>query len=192
MATAVPSGKFCNPMPTARATAAPREVPATPSVMPSPTAPKATPTAIPSGMLWSVMADTRSTLLRHVVWRPSASDIFIPGWRWGSTRSKLRKKKPPARNPMTGGTQTGSEPAAESSIAGAKSDQKLAAIMTPAAKPSIESRSLRGTFLVPNTKDAPAAVIPQVNIVAKSACKTGDRPAKAPTTKTSLPSRFQI
>ena len=83
---------------------------------------------------------------------------------------------------MTGGTQTGSEPPSESSIAGARSDQKLAAIMTPAANPSIASSSLRGTFLVPNTSDAPSAVIPHVKHVARSACRTGGNPAKYPIT----------
>jgi hypothetical protein len=83
---------------------------------------------------------------------------------------------------MTGGTQEGRAPASESSIAGARSDQKLAAIMTPAAKPNIESNSLRGTFFVPKTSPAPAAVIPQVNIVAINACTTGGRPAKDPIT----------
>ena len=81
---------------------------------------------------------------------------------------------------MTDGTHTGRFPASESSIAGARSDQKLAAIMTPAAKPSIESRSLRGTFLVPNTIAAPHAVIPLVNNVTRNACKIGDSPEKTP------------
>ena len=66
---------------------------------------------------------------------------------------------------------------------GASSDQKLAAIMTPAANASIASRSLRLTFLVPNTSDAPSAVTPQVNIVAKNACNRGDIPEKAPITR---------
>ena len=83
---------------------------------------------------------------------------------------------------MTGGTHEGRAPASESSIAGASSDQKLAAIMTPAAKPNIASNSLRGTFFVPKTRAAPAAVIPHVNIVARSACTTGGKSAKAPIT----------
>jgi len=83
---------------------------------------------------------------------------------------------------MTGGTHDGNAPASESSIAGARSDQKLAAIITPAAKPNIASNSLRGTFFVPNTNAAPAAVIPHVNNVAKNACKTGGNPAKSSNT----------
>lgn len=76
---------------------------------------------------------------------------------------------PPSKNPINGGMYSGSEPAPESSMAGASSDQKLAAIITPAAKPSIPSSSLRGTFLVPRTSDAPRAVIPQVKIPASKA-----------------------
>ncbi len=79
---------------------------------------------------------------------------------------------------MTGGSHSGRELSEESSIAGARSDQKLAAIMTPAAKPSIASRSFRGTFLVPNTRAAPSAVIPHVKSVAINACKTGVSPTK--------------
>ena len=47
-------------------------------------------------------------------------------------------------------------------MAGASSDQKLAAIMTPAAKPSIASSSLRLTVLKKKTTAAPRAVTPQV------------------------------
>jgi len=63
---------------------------------------------------------------------------------------------------------------------GAKSDQKLAAIMTPAANPSMASSSLRSTFFVPNTSDAPSAVNPHVKHVARRACTTGGSPAKKP------------
>ena len=153
-----------------------------PCVTPSPTAPKLTPTAKPSGILCNVMAETSSTLRRQLVWGPSASDIFIPGCRCGSALSSNLKNTPPARNPMTGGTHLGNAPPSERSIAGRRSDQKLAAIITPAANPSIESSSLRLTFFVPKTSAAPAAVIPHVNNVAMSACKTGGKPAKAPIT----------
>jgi hypothetical protein len=36
------------------------------------------------------------------------------------------------------------------------------------------------TCLVPNTSAAPSAVTPQVNVVARSACKTGGSPARTP------------
>jgi hypothetical protein len=79
---------------------------------------------------------------------------------------------------MSGGIQSGRGPSAESEIEGARSDQKLAAIMTPAANPSIASSTLRGTFFVPNTSAAPSAVSPHVNSVARSACTIGDRPER--------------
>jgi hypothetical protein len=43
-------------------------------------------------------------------------------------------------NPVTAGIQAGTGPSWESSIAGARRGQKLAAIITPPAKPSMESR----------------------------------------------------
>src|SRR5688500_4651757 len=63
------------------------------------------------------------------------------------------------------------------SIAGLSSDQKLAAIITPAVKPSAVSSALRLTSRKKNTAPAPRAVSPQVNVVAASACITGDHPA---------------
>ena len=89
--------------------------------------------------------------------------------------------------PMSGGIQSGRDPSAESDIDGARSDQKLAAIMTPAANPSIASSTLRGTFFVPNTSAAPSAVSPHVNMVASSACTIGDNPAKRSITSARLP-----
>jgi hypothetical protein len=159
------------------------------SEIPAAAAPKATPTARPSGMLCNVIAETSSTLRRQLVGIPSASAILCPGCRWGSTRSSARRKLPPARNPIRGGTHIGSGPPLESSIEGASSDQKLAAIMTPAANASIASSSLRSTCLVPNTSAAPSAVTPQVNVVARSACNTGGIPERTPITLPTPPRR---
>jgi hypothetical protein len=146
--------------------------------MPAAAAPKATPTARPSGMLCSVIAETSSTLRRQLVGIPSA--VLYPGCRWGSTRSSALRKMPPARKPIRGGIHMGSGPPRDSSMEGASSDQKLAAIMTPAANASIASSSLRSTCLVPNTSAAPRAVTPQVNVVARSACNTGGIPERTP------------
>ena len=55
------------------------------------------------------------------------------------------------------------------SIAGDNNDQNDAAIITPAAKPSIASITLLFIFLKKKTNPAPKAVIPQVKIVAKRA-----------------------
>jgi len=59
------------------------------------------------------------------------------------------------------------------SIPGASKLQKLAATITPPVKPSIPSKNARFMVLKKNTKDAPSAVIPQVNKVAYNAPKTG-------------------
>jgi hypothetical protein len=58
-------------------------------------------------------------------------------------------------------------------IAGASRDQKLAAIITPAAKPNILASNFRLTEGVKKTTDAPRAVKPQVKSVAKNAYQTG-------------------
>ena len=76
-----------------------------------------------------------------------------------------RSTMPPAKKPIVAGCQ---EPSAIA-MAGASSDQKLAAIMTPAARPSIRSSSLRLNVLVNRTGKAPTAVTPQVNRVPNSA-----------------------
>ena len=57
----------------------------------------------------------------------------------------------------------------------AQSDQKLAAIITPAALPSIPSITLRLIPLKKKTTLAPRAVINQVKQVPKNACMTGER-----------------
>ena len=64
------------------------------------------------------------------------------------------------------------------SIAGSNSDQTLAAIITPAAKPSITLRKVREIVRVKNTGDAPIAVTPQVNPPASNTCQTGASPFK--------------
>ncbi len=48
---------------------------------------------------------------------------------------------PPRRNPMKGGSHPGYPSSSDIDIAGARSDQKLAAIITPPANPSITSRT---------------------------------------------------
>ena len=75
-------------------------------------------------------------------------------------------------NLIDGGNQEMLPEAADIEMAGASRDQKLAAIMTPAAKPSIRSRILRPGCRKIKTVAAPAAVTPQVNRVATRACVT--------------------
>lgn len=87
-----------------------------------------------------------------------------------------RRKSPPRRNPAAAGSQ-GLRPCLRAiSIEGARSDQKLAAIMTPAANPSRPSMTLCLIFLKKKTRDAPKAVAPQVKRVASKAWRKGDNP----------------
>jgi hypothetical protein len=58
-------------------------------------------------------------------------------------------------------------------MAGAKSDQKLAAIITPAANPNIAFNTLMLISLKKKTRDAPRAVTNQVNNPANKASRTG-------------------
>ncbi len=89
------------------------------------------------------------------------------------------RNKPPAKNPMRAGAQLGSAlTSGVMAMAGANSDQKLAAIITPAAKPIILSRTFWLIRLKKKTKPAPNAVTPQVNSVAIKACITGLKPSK--------------
>ena len=71
METAAPSGKFCRPIPKARAVAPERVAEGRPAAA----APKATPTARPSGMLWRVMAITSRRLRCQPVFTPSALEV---------------------------------------------------------------------------------------------------------------------
>jgi len=91
-----------------------------------------------------------------------------------------RIQAPPRRNPKRTGTIPPRKGllCSECSIAGANKDQKLAAIITPAANPSIPSRIFLLTSLKKNTRPAPAAVIPQVKRPAAKACSTGLQPSK--------------
>ena len=170
MDTAAPSGKFCRPMPMARAAAPARLA----DLIPAFTAPNPTPTARPSGMLCKVIASTRRMLRDQFVLMPSASSRLNSIWRWGRSLSTSLRKKPPARKPTRGGNHFTSPMDSESSIDGASNDQKLAAIMTPAAKPSMASRTPFRMLLKKNTIADPRAVRPQVKSVATSAWATGD------------------
>ena len=64
------------------------------------------------------------------------------------------------------------------SIPGESNDQKDAAIITPAANPSIPSIIVLLIFLKKKTTDAPSIVTNQVNNVAMSAPKIGFIPEK--------------
>ena len=73
---------------------------------------------------------------------------------------------PPAINPMAAASHGIISRDSAISIPGLSNDQKLAAIMTPAANPSIQSRAFLLKFLETKTRAAPQAVIAQVKRVA--------------------------
>jgi hypothetical protein len=75
---------------------------------------------------------------------------------------------------MEAGIQEGSPISAARRMEGAKRDQKLAAIMTPAANPNMPSSSLLLGRAVVNTMADPAAVTAQVKRVPSNAWRTGE------------------
>ena len=81
-------------------------------------------------------------------------------------------KAPPNRNATRAGHQLGTPNDSSISIEDARSDQKLAAIMTPDANPSMVSMTRRSIVLNGKTNAAPTAVKNQVPQVATTACAT--------------------
>ncbi|BBO77394.1 hypothetical protein DSCW_48110 [Desulfosarcina widdelii] len=92
--------------------------------------------------------------------------------------STIQRKAPPKRKPEVAGTQAGKLDSSAISIAGASKDQYDAAIITPAANPSIASKTFRLMVLKKKTSPEPSAVMNQVNNVAIKAWRTGLKPKK--------------
>ena len=88
---------------------------------PEAAAPKATPTASPSGMLCRVMANTSRALRGSLEGGPSGT--FSVGWICGRMMSINRRTPAPARKPSATGTQARRPRCAVISSAGASSDQ---------------------------------------------------------------------
>ena len=83
--------------------------------------------------------------------------------------SSPRSRNAPSRNPTAAGIHGIMPSSSDMAMEGASSDQKLAAIITPAAKPSMTSRARREGWRARNTTAAPRAVTLHVNVVAISA-----------------------
>ena len=131
--TAAPSGIFCKPMPSARASA--------------PLTAAASPTTMPSGRLWRVTASTTRPI------RPCSFDpVCISRPAASSSRSRPTA---PSTNPAAGASQTGSIPASALSMAGSSRLHTLAASMMPAAMPQ-SIRRVRGSS-ARRTRKTPAA-----------------------------------
>src|SRR5690554_5789177 len=90
----------------------------------------------------------------------------------------MNRNSPPPMNPAAATTHGVKPISAARSRPGLISDQKLAAIMTPAAKPSIVSKTFLLMVLKKNTREAPSAVTPHVKSVANSACVVGSNRSK--------------
>ena len=165
-ATLAPSGKFCSPIPSARMPAPTRVEPGTPMAAP----PKATPTAMPSGMLCRVTALTSRMLRLRDALLPAAAVTKLD---LSSSLSATIMNRPPVTNPRAGRTHWDFPSSPHSSMAGARSDQKLAAIITPAPKPSMILSTFLFTSRKKKTTAAPRAVMAQVKRVARSPCTTG-------------------
>ena len=90
-----------------------------------------------------------------------------------NTLSNPEINKAPKANPTAAGITFTNPSPPLISIAGANKLQKLAATITPPVKPSIPSKTTRFMLLKKNTNEAPNAVKPQVNVVAKKAAKIG-------------------
>ena len=140
--TAAPSGIFCKPMPSARASA-----PLTASGSPCRASAAASPTTMPSGRLWRVTASTTRPI------RPCSFDpVCISRPAASSSRSRPTA---PSINPAAGASQTGSVPASARSMAGSSRLHTLAASMMPAAMPQ-SIRRVRGSS-ARRTRKTPAA-----------------------------------
>ncbi len=131
------------------------------------------PTANPSGILCMVMAVTSKILRFQLVCKPSAWLLGNPMCKCGSILSMPQINNPPSRKPAAAGIHGVAPSASAISMAGFKRDQKLAAIITPAAKPSIVSSAFLFSDLKKKTTEAPRAVTPHVKQVAKKAMKIG-------------------
>mmetsp|Transcript_41616 Transcript_41616/g.109785 ORF Transcript_41616/g.109785 Transcript_41616/m.109785 type:complete len:273 (+) Transcript_41616:774-1592(+) len=195
--TARPSGKFWMPIPSASVAAEPNVAP---GVLPM--APNATPTAMPSGKLWIVMARMRRRRRRSCDTRSprvATASLLAPSPLSSATATLLYRSSsssepcileshqsvpwrsaPPERKPSATGTYEKSpQPwSSANSSAGASNDQYDAAIITPPLTPSMKSSTLR--YAVSDrprwwtaTPAAPRAVMNQPNDVPRKARRTG-------------------
>ncbi len=133
-------------------------------------APKATPIARPSGILCRVIETTSIKTLFILLF---SFEFPIDFCRFEIILSEIQIKPEPQRKPTVATSQAGvSRLASARSTAGCKSDQKLAASITPAEKPTILSSRLSFTERKKITAAEPSEVISQVITAIKKASKT--------------------
>ena len=114
-----------------------------------------------------MVMDSTSRIIRRTPSRstfPSARDTSL---------SDAHRNSAPVRNPTVATSQAG-RPGIRSAraMAGSSSDQKLAAIITPAENPSIRFRAFSRGDVKKTTVAAPRAVTSQVPSVATKAIQT--------------------
>ena len=124
-----PSGKFCIAMPSASVNAPAIVICVSPKSAPA----KVTPTAIPSGILCNVTANTIIVVFLTLVFMPSG--LSVSRCKCGITLSKSSKNAIPKINPTAAGIHATFPCSAAMSIAGMRSDHTEAATITPAANP---------------------------------------------------------
>ena len=126
---AAPSGKFCMPIPIAKAIADAYIAGLSCWAANA----NESPTAAPSGILCNVTAKIRSVVRFEVDAGPSRT--FSKGCKCGMIWSNPNRNNAPSANPHVGIIHPGSTPAPASSIAGISKLHIEAAIITPAANP---------------------------------------------------------
>ena len=116
-----------------------------------------TPAAIPSGILWSVTANTIIVEFFNFAFIPSGLSVFK--CKCGIIWSNASKNTIPKLNPIAVGSHLISPCSSAISIDGIISDHIDAAIITPAAKPSRSlSTFLFTSFFIKNTIAEPKVV----------------------------------
>ena len=116
-----------------------------------------TPTAIPSGMLCRVTANTIIVVRLSLLFGPS--DCSLPTCRWGIKWSRASKNSTPNQNPAKAGTNESAPIEADCSIAGISRLQTDAATITPAANPARQRRTrFPRLFFIKSTQAAPIVV----------------------------------
>ena len=104
---------------------------------------------------------------------PSVCPSLAKKWACGIMWSARHKKPAPPTKPIAATSHAGMGALCAISMAGSKSDQKEAATIMPAAKPSIIFSTRLFISLKKKTMPAPSAVINQVKQVEASAKSTG-------------------
>lgn len=145
-----PSGKFCMAIPMDSTIAFMSVMLELPVRYPA----KTIPTAIPSGRLCNVTANTNIVVFFRWLFTPSDCVLFT--CRCGIITSKTNKNPMPNRNPMVVGRNANFPKCADCSIDGIIKLQIDAAIITPDANPVSDFCNIWfSVFFIKNTHDAP-------------------------------------